>query len=756
MAQIEVASFAQIATVLSQLATNYSNLFADYYNLFYNPNPMDVTVELYDDEGNLTSITIPNRAKDRTYILNGNGNPEQTVSAVKGSIYQDLQNGDVYVKQFDTSNSTGWRELMTISGMSDFLIQSSGNPNGSVTAKKGVLYIDKATAELYIKSTDSGNTGWNKISLNTEGFANTSLDNLVENVPDKGADRFANKDLSNLTSTGENRFAEKEDITNKVTTIANTSTDTEYPSAKATYNFVVDTTPTLAADKNLSNLNQEGEDHFVRPLNQVRDCIFKAPNGLPSASGNIISLPQGTILLCADGVDDNRASVNEKITTISPLNTTVNWTSPKNGMVFFNGTNNSLIYISTEEYFRQIAQPSISTTNGIWYNPNTNDYKITSNSGSTWTKIKAAEIGRFTTNGSGVISSFYPYHPLRVALEDDLNNIVVSQRNVGEIISSFIPLEDAGLHLLDGAKLYSTGSYADFYNYMNKLYTATPTANYFCSEADWQTSETTYGVCGKFVVGSDSDGNYVRLPKVTGFVEGTIDVTALGDLVEAGLPNVSCSNTGSDNLVNRGTADVPFYKTGDPADYNVGSSGSGTSYKTGFDLSLANSIYGNSNTVQPQSIKGFMYIIVATSPKTPVQIDIDEIATDLNGKADIDLSNINNTAKIRMSGMGMPSETYVNLTLGASETEYVAPANGWVQLTQAFTTTAYILIATVYDTKDGLCMMSISSSATVLNAYLPVSKGETFKISYSGTLNTSSSENRFEFIYAVGSESEAS
>ena len=59
----------------------------------------------------------------------------------------------------------------------------------------------------------------------------------------------------------------------------------------------------------------------------------------------------------------------------------------------------------------------------------------------------------------------------------------------------------------------------------------------FCSEEDWQQNRSTYGVAGKFVY--NPIANTVRLPLITGFVEGTIDISALGSLVEAGLPNIT-------------------------------------------------------------------------------------------------------------------------------------------------------------------------------------------------------------------------
>lgn len=415
MAAIDVPTFEQIATILSQLSTNYTNIFADYYNLFYNPTPMDITVQIYDDAGNLNTITIPNRAKDRRYILNGNGDPNNSVSAPKGSVYQDLTNGKAYIKQFANTDNTGWSEFMTLESLEDFIIQGAGNPEGVVTTVKGVLYVDKTNAALYLKSTATGNTGWILISADTANLVNRDLSNLTET----GDAHFANPSLSNLNTTGAALINSKENVSNKTNSINSSSTDEQYPTAKAVYDLVGTGTSDLA-NKSLSNLNATGEDKFVHTMSQVRDCIFKAPNGLLSVSGNVISLPTGTTLLCANGVDSNNAVKNDKITTAGALSVSVSWTGVGNGIVFFDGTSNSLNYKSEGEYFRQTSQPTITTTHGMWYNLNTNEYKVTSNTGSTWATIKAAEIGRFSTDSSGSIDSFYPYHPLATAMEDDI------------------------------------------------------------------------------------------------------------------------------------------------------------------------------------------------------------------------------------------------------------------------------------------------------------------------------------------------
>lgn len=213
-----------------------------------------------------------------------------------------------------------------------------------------------------------------------------------------------------------------------------------------------------------------------------------------------------------------------------------------------------------------------------------------------------------------------------------------SVRNIGEIVYSTTPLTDAGLHLLDGALINGSGVYSSFVSYIAGLVTDYP--DLFETEANWQNSVTTYGVCGKFVY--DSVNNTVRLPKVTGIVEGTTDVTALGDLVQAGLPNIEGNFRTMPQHADL-TADGAFSIVGwsgvDGGFVTNGGSYHGLLGEVVFNAGDSNSIYGNSSTVQPQSVKVLYYIVLANSTKTEIEIDIDQVTTDLNGKADVDLTN---------------------------------------------------------------------------------------------------------------------
>lgn len=272
----------------------------------------------------------------------------------------------------------------------------------------------------------------------------------------------------------------------------------------------------------------------------------------------------------------------------------------------------------------------------------------------------------------------------------------------------------------------------------------------FCTEEQWQQSVTTYGVCGKFVY--DSVANTVRLPKITGIVEGTTDLTALGDLVEAGLPNITGTLTSDQSpaAYYGGTGTGALNVLESRSAYVGTSNGATRACGINFDASSSNSIYGNSTTVQPQSIKVLYYIVVATSTKTEIEVDIDEIATDLNGKADVDLTNVSNAGTSLGAGWAMPSNTYKDLTLGASGTTYTALADGWVTLTKT-SSGSNQFVQLHGETLGPLTSTSVGNGQYV-SVYIPVYKGEAWSCSYTTGGNTI----MYRFYYAIGSESEAS
>lgn len=215
-----------------------------------------------------------------------------------------------------------------------------------------------------------------------------------------------------------------------------------------------------------------------------------------------------------------------------------------------------------------------------------------------------------------------------------------SSRQIGEIVTSTIPLTDAGLHLLDGALISGSGSYGDFVTYISGLVSTYP--NLFTTESGWQDTVTQYGVCGKFVY--DSVANTVRLPKYSNKIyTQELDATApvVGNGMSLGLTNgdVYCG-------LSHNTAS-PYHLGGAPTGYGaqIGQNcpttnalGSQKSVGVTTNASYSGIIAQLSNITT--SLDGYYYIVVATTTKTEIEVDIDEIATDLNGKADTDLLNV--------------------------------------------------------------------------------------------------------------------
>ena len=421
---ITVPTFEQIETILSKLATNYSNLAVLFYDIFYNTTPKEVTFQMYNESGVLQSYTIPNRAMDRAYVLNGEGSPEGVVEAAEGSLYQDLINGILYIKKTSTG-SAGWEEFVTAQQLTDLFMEGTGSPEGVVAATKGSLYIDRTNAVLYMKATPNGNTGWVVISANTSDLADRNLGNLTAT----GLARFANPDLSNITPLAEAKFTAKENASNKKTVINSASTDIDFPSSKAVYTYV-NSSITNFADKDLSNITASAEAKFLG-TKQIKDCILSAPNGLLNVTtGNAILLHQGTILLLADGVAAD-GSLNNDIVTLSqdyeggvPIVTS---TSGISGTILFDNTNLRMWYPTSEQFFVSAEEPEVTLVIGlIWYDTDTHTYHYVKDSSGTliWDIAPMAIVGEYTLDSTGAIATLTPRKPVVVVSEDNLNGAV--------------------------------------------------------------------------------------------------------------------------------------------------------------------------------------------------------------------------------------------------------------------------------------------------------------------------------------------
>ena len=100
---------------------------------------------------------------------------------------------------------------------------------------------------------------------------------------------------------------------------------------------------------------------------------------------------------------------------------------------------------------------------------------------------------------------------------------------------------------------------------------------------------------------------------------------------------------------------------------------------------------------------------------------------------------------------GMPSNYYVELSLGASGTTYTSPANGWVTVgARSNGSNAYI--NTMGSSAPLISSYEIRGyqAGTYMSLVFPVVKGEVFKINYNNF--QSDPETIFRFVYAQGEE----
>ena len=293
-------------------------------------------------------------------------------------------------------------------------------------------------------------------------------------------------------------------------------------------------------------------------------------------------------------------------------------------------------------------------------------------------------------------------------------------RNIGEIVQSTIPLTDAGLHLLDGSVINGAGSYSAFVTYIAGLVSGH--SELFTTEANWQTSVTNYGVCGKFVY--DSQNNTVRLPKLYSNERYLIKSYSSGTDWYRIYSDGWCEQGGHFGTLSQSLQTVYFLKEFTNTNYNIQVSFATTvapytssasvnyyeaSNKTASSFTISG--HGNANIADKDWVAfGYIdisdleiatqynYIVIATSTKTQIEVDIDEVMTDLNGKADVDLSNCTKP---------YVTETYVN---GADW--YRIWSDGWCEQGGVETSTSTTFLVPFVDTNYFIAALAVTTAST--------------------------------------------
>lgn len=118
----------------------------------------------------------------------------------------------------------------------------------------------------------------------------------------------------------------------------------------------------------------------------------------------------------------------------------------------------------------------------------------------------------------------------------------------------------------------------------------------------------------------------------------------------------------------------------------------------------------------------------------------------INNKADINLSNLSEDGKSLIANYSMPSNRYIDLTLGASGSTYTAPANGWFIINKIAGSDCYYCALTNNNTGEYDFRGDYRTSPCTPRVY--ARRGDVIKAEY----NATGALTYFRFYYAEGNK----
>lgn len=251
--------------------------------------------------------------------------------------------------------------------------------------------------------------------------------------------------------------------------------------------------------------------------------------------------------------------------------------------------------------------------------------------------------------------------------------------------------------------------------------------------------------------GVDTENERVFLPRNNYFEQASS--TNVGSSIQAGLPNITGSFDGSHEaqavqiLGECGSPNISGALSGIYGTQMAASDVTNNAYQMprgfSFDASKSNSIYGRSSTVQPNAVKKLLYICVGNTTNYEGMTEVVNQGMEILEQ----VANLIPENSSLISGYAMPSNRYVDLTLGASDSTYTAPANGYFYLNR-FANSDIAFATLLNDTAKFALRCCASKTGMQLPIYIPCKKGDVIRVNYDATTTATSSA--FRFIYAEG------
>ena len=218
----------------------------------------------------------------------------------------------------------------------------------------------------------------------------------------------------------------------------------------------------------------------------------------------------------------------------------------------------------------------------------------------TATKLKSAiSINNVAFDGTKIINIPVGVKTVNGNAPSADGNVDIAGVPIGFEYISFNPnIPTGSLPLLGGT--FSRTAYADLWAWVQTQ------TGYLISETAWQSKAVSNN--GNVPFYSDGDGSTTfRVPSLCCWVKGANGISEVGSYLAAGLPNIT-GQLGLYGTEKAYSTTSGAFTTNDGSMTYGGDHNKAAGLITDFDASKSNDIYGNSDTVQPESIVGLWLV----------------------------------------------------------------------------------------------------------------------------------------------------
>ena len=187
-------------------------------------------------------------------------------------------------------------------------------------------------------------------------------------------------------------------------------------------------------DEKVTEINESNALKDLSNTNFTTNCILEAPDGIASYENTTITVKEGLRVLISNGRNSDNTLKNTEYKVDKDIQYTPNMAEEEKELFLSsNGTissyNKTAVFITTQ-------QPTINLTEGAWYNPLDNVWKVTTNTGTTWTESEIIKIGKFETDTSTILS-----------LENEKPNNILKSSDKKQILNWFFPDYESGVSI---------------------------------------------------------------------------------------------------------------------------------------------------------------------------------------------------------------------------------------------------------------------------------------------------------------------